>query len=160
MDRHLEGATPSTCVASAELKSANPAWGGHNMFVTPQRDMWVQIVEPSQGKLLDRRFRARLSEAQVAELRRVVDESGFLKLKDAERPEVRNEVVWRAAVTTCDGRTHAVRQFGRDAEAGFQALVAWFQRTAAGGVDGAPLYEGAPDYAWSPPAEKKKHGRK
>jgi hypothetical protein len=148
-----DAATRQTCIASAELRSVNPVWGGHNMFLTRSRDIWMQIVEPSKGKLIEHRYRRRLTGADAAELSRVVDKGQFLKMKPATRPAVPGDLAWRAAVVTCDGRKHAVQQFASDAEPGFQDFVNWFQRTAATAVSGAAIYEGAPQLDWQPPTK-------
>lgn len=150
--RHGDAATRQTCIASAELRGANPSWGGHNMFLTPKRNIWMQIVEPDHGKLVERRYRRRIADPEVAELRRIVGQR-FRKLKDATRPPAPNELLWRGAIVTCDGRKQAVRQFTLDAEPAFQEFIAWFQRTAAAAVSGPPIYEGVPQFEWEPAKE-------
>jgi hypothetical protein len=153
--RSGEGAAAKkACIQAAELRSANERRGGHNMFLTPAREIWMQIVEPAKGKLVDRRFRGPAAAADLAELRQIVTEAQFMKMKDAERPEAPGENVWRASVTTCDGRTHVVRQPAQDLPPGFERLVAWFQRVGGATVTGSPQYEGTPDFAWKPPAKK------
>src|SRR5262249_38881992 len=133
-----------------ELRSANSVWGGHNMFLTSSREIWMQIIEPSGGKLVDRRYHRSIPASEVAELGRVIDRIGLMKMKDASRKAVPDELEWQAIVETCGRRRHSVHQFARDADPGFQELVAWFQQTASPAVSGTPAYEGAPDFGWKP----------
>jgi hypothetical protein len=150
--REGQAAARPTCIAAAELRSANPVWGGHNMFLTAHREIWMQIIEPSGGKLVDRRYHRSIPASDVAELGRVIDRIGFMKMKDATRDPAPDEMTWLASLETCGRRRHSVFRFARDAEAGFQDLVAWFQQTASPAVTGTPAYEGAPDFGWKPPA--------
>src|SRR3954454_3024730 len=90
------GPATGLCISSAELRGAHPSRGGHNMFLTRQHDVWMQIVEPTRGgPLIERRYRRHASDAEVAELRQIVEETSLLKMKDAQRQGASSEVLWR-----------------------------------------------------------------
>jgi hypothetical protein len=130
-----------------ELRDVQGMWGGTNIFVFGDGDLWVDQVD--RGVISSRLYRSRLAPETLAEL------TDLLTRNDPRRLEIpmRNGVGGEAAATlsvVTPGWTFSIEKWANDKHAGFDAWTARLRSLAESATGGAPVWQGPFDWNWRP----------
>jgi hypothetical protein len=148
-------ADAGAAICEAVFHQEADVFGGNNLFLLPSGAVWVQTIYPAYGRggYIDSRYMITATEEERQALSSLAVTAEFFKLKSAKRAAVPEESELRITLRRCDGAERTVQQFDRDASPAFRLVANYFWALKARAVSSAPVYEGEPDFRWSPPRE-------
>jgi uncharacterized protein (TIGR02246 family) len=129
--------TEAVRLRSFSLHDIQGLFGGTALWASEDRTAIVQVV--FQGS--EKRRRVRLTDAQWAEVERLVTLHGFLTLKLTHRDGAMDEATPTITVTTKDGTTAEVWKWIGEKHPDFDAVLAYLRGLAR--LDGDLVFEGA-----------------
>jgi len=117
-------------------------FGGRNIYLSFDGVGFVQLVRPGQE---EKRYRIKLTELELVELKKCIQENDFLNLNIVERLGVPDEAYPTIILIFKDGKSKSVSKWANDTNRQFDALYYWILRQERFVENKKPIYSGAYD---------------
>jgi hypothetical protein len=142
---------PPVALKSFVLHDVQGLHGGQAIWAAEDGTAFIQSVEvppAGQAGLWEKRYKAKVTPKQWAEVERLVGAHGLLSVKMPERPGIPDEAHPIIVLVTRTGTTVKVRKRGDDKHPDFDPVYAYLLGLCRAG--GELVHEGAFDWDWRP----------